>query len=142
MGEKRAGGPASSSPAEKYSGCKSRYRLRTVFDCDSFLCAGRIFDRKTGILREMWHLWCVSECGGGEKEVGNAELGGKSAFISVITFLSLVIILICVRFKRVSRGSDSKYFFIIHWMSIAIRGERRQGHSFRLLTSLQMLYLG
>lgn len=62
--------------------------LATVFDCDSCLCAGRIFGRKSRILGEMWHLWCVSKCGGGEKkEVGNAELGGKSAFISAITFL-------------------------------------------------------
>lgn len=85
----------------------------------------------------MWHLWCVSECEGGEeKEVGNAELGGKSAFISAITFFSLKIILKCVWFERVSRGSDSKYCFIIHWMTISIRVEKKTRTQFQIANKL------
>lgn len=49
-------------------------------------------------------------------EVGNAELSGKSAFTSAITFFSLKNILRCICFERVSWGSHSKYLFIILWM--------------------------
>jgi hypothetical protein len=59
-------------------------------------------------------------------EVGNAELGGKSCLHLRNNFFLVEDHLLCVCSERVSRGSDLKYLFIIHWMSSAIRGERTQ----------------
>jgi hypothetical protein len=127
MGEKRAGGPASSSPAEKYSGCKSRYRLRRFLTLTAFCALDASLTEnpeslgKCGIFGVFQSVEVERR-----RKLGTRSSAAKVAFFSAITFFSLKIILICVCSERVSRGSDFKHIFIIHWMSTAIRGKRTQ----------------